>query len=90
MKIFFGIFAGLIWGALAAFIGALLSKKCLETGSVKAVSSAKLAKTAVNLAALAAVFLLRGVLPFRYELSLISAAISISILSTILAFRMSN
>ena len=59
MNLVIGIAAGLVWGALAAIVNLQINKKALAKGSTNSLLAANLARTFVDLAALAAVFLLR-------------------------------
>ena len=89
MTYVFGALAGLAWGALAAFINMLISKKCMQKTN-SAMLGANAARMLVDLAALAAVFLLRNVLPFRFEAAIIGTAVAMSILTIVFAFRLSR
>lgn len=88
MKVLIGALAGLLWGAAAAFLNARVSAAIMKKETVQAAMAANFARLAVDIAALAAVLLLRGVLPFPYEPALIGAAVSLSTFTLINAFRM--
>ena len=88
MKALFGALAGLLWGAAAAFLNARISAALMKKDSTASVMAANSARMAVDVAALAAILLLRGVLPFPYEPALIGAAVSLSAFTLINAFRM--
>lgn len=90
MTYVFGALAGLAWGALAAFINMLVSKKCMQKTNSYAMLGANAARMLVDLAALATVFLLRNVLPFRFEAAIIGTAVAMSILTIVFAFRLSR
>lgn len=90
MNLILGIAAGLVWGALASLVNLQINKKALAKGSTNALLAANLGRTVVDLAALAAVFLLRKHLPFSYEGMLIGTAISLSLLTILFAFRMAG
>jgi MFS superfamily sulfate permease-like transporter len=90
MNLVIGIAAGLIWGALAAIVNLQINKKALAKGSTNSLLAANLARTFVDLAALAAVFLLRRFLPFSYEGMLLGTAISLSLISVVFAFRLAG
>lgn len=90
MNLFLGIAAGLVWGALAALVNLQINKRALAKGSTNALLAANLGRTFVDLAALAAVFLLRAKLPFSYEGMLIGTAVSLSLISVIFAFRLAG
>ena len=87
MNLVIGIAAGLVWGALAAIVNLQINKKALAKGSTNSLLAANLARTFVDLAALAAVFLLRRFLPFSYEGMLLGTAISLSLISVVFASR---
>ena len=90
MNLILAIAAGVLWGALAAYVNLRINKAALAKGSTNALLAANLGRTAVDIAALAAVFLLRKVLPFSYEAALISTAITLSLLTVAFAFRMAG
>ncbi len=90
MSLILAIAAGLVWGALAAFVNMCINRAALAKGSTNALLAANLGRTAVDIAALAAVFLLRKVLPFSYEVMLISTAVTLSLLTVAFAFRIAG
>ena len=90
MKIAIAIVAGVVWGALAALINLAINKKALAKANTSALLAANLGRTAVDLAALGIVFLLRKVLPFPYEAMMLGTAISLSLLTVLFAFRMAG
>ncbi len=90
MKYVFGALAGLLWGAAAAVINACVSKKCMKKNSAPAMFAANIIRFLVDIASLAAVFLLRKVLPFSYEAALVGTAASLSVLTIVFAFRLSR
>ena len=49
--------------------------------------AANMGRMAVDLAALGAVYLLRGVLPFSYEAMLVGTAVALSVVTLIYAYR---
>ena len=81
-----GGLVGLVWGALAGLLNITISKRCLEKNSSAALMTANIARTAVDFLALAAVYLLRGALPFRWEGTLIGTAVALSLVTLIFAF----
>ncbi len=87
-SIVWGALAGLVWGALAAFVNYAINRAALKKNSSSALLAANAARFAVDLVALGMVFLLRKQLPFRFEAALIAAAISLSVLNIILAYRL--
>ena len=90
MKIAIAILAGVLWGALAALINMAINKKALAKASTNALLAANMARTAVDLAALGIVFLLRKILPFPYEAMMLGTAITLSLLTVFFAFRMAG
>ena len=90
MRILFGILAGLAWGALGAFVNYKINQAALKKQSSNALVAASLARMAVDLVVLGVIFLLRGVLPFPFEAALLTAGITLSLGSILLAFRMSR
>ena len=90
MNLVLGVLAGLLWGAAAAAVNMGISKKALAKGSTNVLLAANLGRTAVDIAALASVFLLRKLLPFSYEAMLVGTAISLSLLTILFAFRMAG
>ena len=90
MKYVLGALLGLLWGTAAALINAKISRKALEKGSAGALQAASAGRLAVDIAALGLVYLLRNVLPFSYEVMLVATAIAMSLMTIVLAFRMSK
>ena len=58
MNYVFGALAGLLWGALAAFVNLKINQAALKKSSNAAMLGANTARTAVDLIALGTVFLL--------------------------------
>ena len=79
--------AGLVWGVAVAFLNAFITKKMASRGD-RALAAGGLIRTLVDAAALAAVFLLRNVIPLRYEVVLIATAIALSLVSIVLSYRL--
>ena len=90
MSYVFGALAGLVWGALAAFVNSCINRTALKKGTNAAMLAANLGRTAVDLAALGAVFLLRKLLPFSFEAAIIATAVTLSILTIVLAYRLTK
>ena len=88
MRYLIGALAGLVWGLLAGLINSLITKKGMAKNSAAAMMLANMARTAVDVAALAAIFLLRRLLPFSYEMALAGTAIALSLFTIVFAFRM--
>lgn len=88
MKYVVGALAGLIWGALAALLNGLITKKALDKGSDKQMLLSNFLRLLVDVAALGAVFLLRKVMPFSFEAAIVGTAASLSILMIVFAYKM--
>ena len=90
MSYVLGALAGILWGALAAFVNFNINKAALKKSSNTSMLAANLARTGVDLVALGTVFLLRKVLPFSFEAALIATAITLSTLTVVFAYRLSK
>ena len=90
MSYVLGALAGILWGALAAFVNFNINKAALKKNSNASMLAANLARTGVDLVALGTVFLLRKVLPFSFEAALIATAITLSTLTVVFAYRLSK
>lgn len=88
MNYLIGAIVGLVWGALAAIVNSLITKSCIEKGTQKAITTMNGAHMGVDLVALAVVYFLRHLLPFSFEATIIGTAVSLSLLSVILTFKM--
>ena len=80
------IFSGLLWGTLAAFVNSRIAAAALEKNDAKAAKRARRLQMLVDIAALAVIVLLKDILPFSFELALVSAIISMSVLTIVLLF----
>lgn len=89
MKYAIGAVAGLLWGALAAFINSRITKSALAKGTQNAVMSMNVAHMAVDIVALAVVFLLRSLLPFSFEAALIATAAGLSLVNIVFTYKIS-
>lgn len=87
MKLLFGILAGLVWGALCGLLNTRILKKTIEKNENNALMAGNLLRLLVDAAALGAVFLLRGLLPFSFEAALVGTAIALSLVTIAFAFR---
>ena len=81
---------GVLWGAAAAFVNSRIAMKAFEKKDARAAKNARRLQMLVDIAALAIIVLLKNVLPFAYELSLVSALISLSVLTIVFLFAMGN
>ena len=78
--------AGLVWGTLFGLIGARVTKK-MANGSEREISSMSLVRTVMDVIALAAVFFTRSLLPLRFEVTLVSTAVALTLIGIVAAFR---
>ncbi len=90
MKYAVGALLGLLWGAFIAWINSQINKKAVAKNSTKAIVSANLIRTLVDIAGLAAVFLLRNILPFNFEATIAGTAASLGLLTVYFAYRLSR
>ena len=88
MNIVFAVLFGIVWGAAAAFVNSRIARKALEKKDIKAAKNARRVQMLVDIAALVVLVLLRNILPFPYEISLVSAIISLSVLTIVFLFAM--
>lgn len=77
----YGALAGLLWGALAAFVNLQINRAALKKNSSNALLAANLARMGVDLVVLGSVYLLRKVLPFSFEATILAAAVALSLLN---------
>ena len=85
-----GVVCGLIWGTAAAFLNFSITKGSVSKNSAAALTGASVLRLVVDFAALGLVFLLRGLLPFRFEYMLVATAIAMSLTTIFCAYRLSN
>ena len=86
MSIVIATLAGLAWGALCGWINTLILKKAMAKNDVNTLTAANLARLFIDGLALLAVFLLRKLLPFPYEVTLIATALALSAVTLLFAF----
>jgi len=86
MIVALSVLAGLAWGALFGLISAVITKK-IASGDGKMIGALSMIRLLIDLAALAAVYFTRNLLPLRFEATLISAAVALSLVSIVAAFR---
>ncbi len=86
MIVALSVLAGLAWGALFGLISAVITKK-IASGDGKLIGALSMIRLLIDLAALAAVYFTRNLLPLRFEATLISAAVALSLVSIVAAFR---
>ena len=86
MIIFYSVLAGLAWGAAFGLVSAFITKK-IASGDGAKVASLCMIRMFIDAAALAAVYFTRNLLPLKFEATLISAAIALSLIGIVAAFR---
>ena len=86
MTYVYGALAGLLWGALGAFVNLKINQAALKKISHTALLAATIARLGVDLVVLGTVYLLRKVLPFSFEATIIAAAIVLSLLNVVFSF----
>ena len=84
--ILIGVLAGLAWGALWGWVNTLILNKAMQKKDTNAIMAGNLGRLLVDALALSAVFLLRKVLPFSFEATIIAAAIVLSLLNIVFSF----
>lgn len=77
------IIFGLVIGAAAAFVNSRIAINAIRKNDATAAKKARRLQMFVDLTALIAIVLLKNVLPFSYELSLVSAIIAMSVLTIV-------
>lgn len=82
-----GALAGGVWGFLAALLNALVTKKCLEKKSTNALLAANLIHMLVDVAALAAVFLIRSVPQLSFVAAIVATAAALSVTTIVFAYK---
>ena len=90
MKYVIGAAVGLLWGALIAWVNYRISRKAVEQNSEKMLLTTNFVRTLLDIAALAAVFLLRNVLPFSFEAAICATAAALGLLTVVFAFQLSR
>jgi hypothetical protein len=90
MKYAVGALLGLLWGAILAWINSRINKKAIAKNSTKAVLTANAVRMLIDIAGLATVFLLRNILPFNFEATIVGTAASLGLLTVYFAYRLSR
>ena len=88
MNIVFAVLFGIVWGAAAAFVNSRIARKALEKKDIKAAKNARRVQMLVDIAVLVIIVLLRNILPFSYEIALVSAIVALSVLTIVFLFAM--
>lgn len=84
------VLVGAVWGVLVGLGNMLIMRAALRKNTDKALLGANLLRSVADLAALAAVFLLRSVLPLPYTFILVGTAAGLSITTIIVSFRLAG
>ena len=87
MQIVYSVLAGLVWGGAVGFVNLLVTKKVISSSPEK-ISAVSLLRTLIDVAALAAVYFTRRLLPLWFEATLIATAVTLSLVSILLSFRL--
>lgn len=87
MQIVYSVLAGLVWGGAVGLVNLLVTKKVISSSPEK-ISAVSLLRTLIDVAALAAVYFTRRLLPLRFEATLIATAVTLSLVSILLSFRL--
>ncbi len=90
MEIVSGAIAGLVWGALIAWLNSRITKKALAENDTQKLMTANISRTVIDFAALGIVFLLRKILPVSFEACMVGTAVSLGLLTVFFAYRMSK
>ena len=90
MKYVIGAIVGLLWGAVVAWLNSRINKNAIAKNDTKAMMGASMSRTAIDLVALGAVFLLRTILPFNFEATIAGTAASLGLLTVFFAFQLSK
>ena len=87
MNYVFAAVAGLAFGAAGAYLNYRITLSAIAKGTAKAISTSNYIHTAVNIAVLALIFLLRNVLPFDFMVCIVAAAVGLSLLTIVFTFK---
>ena len=90
LKYVLAVALGAVWGVLVALLNMAIMKSCLKKNTESAILAGNLARTALDLAAMAAVFLLRNVLPLPYVFVLVGTAAGLSFTTIIYSFKLAG
>ena len=90
MQTALSIAVGLIWGLAVAFVNSRVTKHFMAKGTNAAVMAINLVHMLVDVAAIALVFLLRNILPLRYEYILIGTAATLGLGTVFFAYRLAR
>ncbi|MCR5663444.1 MAG: hypothetical protein K6G17_01035 [Oscillospiraceae bacterium] len=84
------ILVGAAVGLLTGLLGGALTRRALKSGRSEAVTAASFGRTLLDLGVLTLIFLLRGRLPFDWTVTLIAAAVSLSLCTIAVSFLLAK
>ena len=90
MNYVIGAAVGLLWGAVIAWVNSRINKNAIAKNTTKALMTANLCRTGLDIFGLGLVFLLRKLLPFSFEATIVGTAASLGLLTVYFAFRLSK
>lgn len=97
IKILCSILGGALWGLAAAWLNRSVTKSILKKINASAASAnsvllmaSNLLHLLVDIAALAVLFLLRNVLPMHFAAAIVSAAVALSLGTTVFSFLLAK
>ena len=90
MNYVIGAVVGLLWGALIAWVNSRINKSAIAKNTTKALMKANLCRTGLDIFGLGMVFLLRKMLPFSFEATIVATAAALGMLTVYFAFRLSK
>ncbi len=90
MNYVLAVLVGAVWGVAVGLVNMLIMRAALNKNKDKTLMAANVVRTALDLAAFAAVFLLRGVLPLPYTFVLVGTALGLSMTTIVYSFRLAG
>ncbi len=87
MRYLIGFVVGALWGVLGACFNNWILGRALAAGRDRRLLGANFLRALVDLALLAAIVLLRGALPFSYEMALAGTVAALGMMGIYFAFR---
>lgn len=84
------VLAGAVWGVAMALLNMLIMRAALKKNKDRDLMAANLVRTVLDLAAFAAVFLVRNILPLPYTFVLVGTAIGLSMTTIVYSFRLAG
>ena len=90
MSYVLAVLIGAVWGAAVGLVNMLIMRQALKKQQDKAFLGANVLRTTLDLAAFAAVFLLREALPLPYTFVLVGTALGLSMTTIVYSFRLAG